>query len=32
MAVALPMTARFADRMRLPLEFEPARPAADPKK
>jgi len=26
------MTARFPDRMRLPLEFEPARLAADPKK
>ena len=32
MAVALPMTARFPDRLRLPLEFEPARLAADPKK
>ena len=32
MAVALPMTARFPDRLRPPLEFEPARLAADPKK
>ena len=31
MAVALPMTARFPDRLRAPLEFE-ARLAADPKK
>jgi hypothetical protein len=29
MAVALPMTARFPDRLRLPLEFEAVRLAAD---
>jgi hypothetical protein len=32
MAVALPMTARFTGRLPLPLEFEPALLAADPKK
>jgi len=32
MAVALPMTARFPGRLRLPLEFDAARLAADPKK
>ena len=32
MAVALPMMARFPDRLQAPLEFEPARLAADPKK